>query len=138
MTDGIYLVRSGVSKKITVGEISWEAPGFAGSDETTALTTGTKVTFRMPFAMTLTGVRVGVTTAPTGSTLIVDIKESGSTIFSTKPSIDASEKTSTTGTPAVFSDTALADDAEMTIIIDQVGASIAGAGLKVFLIGYRA
>jgi hypothetical protein len=112
----------------------------ACSDETTALTTGTaKVTFRMPYAFTLTAVRASVTTAPTGSTLIVDINETGSTILSTKLSIDASEKTSTTAaSAAVISDTALADDAEITIDIDQIGSTIAGAGLKVYLIGTRA
>jgi hypothetical protein len=112
----------------------------AVSDESTALTTGTaKVTFRMPFAMTLTSVRASVTTAPTGSTLVVDINESGSTILSTKLSIDASEKTSVTAaTAAVISDTGLADDAEMTIDIDQIGSTIAGAGIKVTFIGTRA
>lgn len=112
----------------------------ACSDETTALTAGTaKVTFRMPFAFTLTAVRASVTTAPTGGTLLtVDINESGSTILSTKLTIDASEKTSTTAaTPAVISDSSLADDAEMTIDIDSVGSTIAGAGLKVYLIGTK-
>ena len=111
------------------------------SDETTALTTGTaKVTFRAPFAMTLTAVRASVTTAPTGSTLIVDINDSGTTIMTTnKLSIDATEKTSTTAATAPgITDTAIADDAEITIDIDQVGATIAGAGLKVTLIGTRA
>jgi hypothetical protein len=114
----------------------------ACSDETTALTTGTaKVTFRMPFAMTLlagsAGVRASVTTAPTGSVLTVDINESGSTILSTKITIDATEKTSTTAaTPPVISDTSLADDAEITIDIDTIGSTIAGTGLKVTLIGY--
>lgn len=109
----------------------------ACSDETTDLTTGTaKVTFRMPFAMTLTAVRASVTTAPVGSTIIVDINESGTTILSTKITIDASEKTSTTAaTPPVISDSSLADDAEITIDIDQIGSSTAGAGLKVYLIG---
>lgn len=115
------------------------AIGIACSDESTALTTGTsKATYRMPFAFTLTGVRAGVNTAPTGAALIVDINEAGSTILSTKLSIDVSEKTSTTAaTAAVISDTALADDAEITIDIDQVGSTIAGAGLKVWLIGHR-
>lgn len=114
--------------------------GIACSDETTALTTGTaKATFRMPFAFTLTGVRASVTTAPTGAALTVDINEAGSSILSTKLTIDATEKTSTTAaTPAVISDSALADDAEMTIDIDQIGSTIAGAGLKVWLIGYPA
>ena len=112
----------------------------ACSDETTALTAGTaKVTFRMPYAMTLTAVRASVTTAPTGSTLVVDINEGGTSILSTKLSIDATEKTSTTAaTAAVISDSALADDAEITIDIDQIGGTIAGAGLKVTLIGIRA
>jgi len=114
--------------------------GIACSDETTALTTGTaKATFRMPFAMTLTEVRANVNTAPAGSTIIVDINESGTTILSTKLTIDSGEKTSTTAaTAAVISDTALADDAEITIDIDQVGSSTAGKGLKVWLIGKRA
>ena len=113
--------------------------GLACSDETTALTTGTaKVTFRMPCAMTLTAVRATLTTAPVGSTLIVDINEGGTSILSTKLSIDASEKTSTTAaTAAVISDSSLADDAEITIDIDQVGSATAGAGLKVWLIGTR-
>jgi hypothetical protein len=112
----------------------------ACSDEATALTTGTaKLTFRMPHAMTVTAVRASVGTAPTGSTLVVDINEGGTTILSTKLSIDATEKTSTTAaTPAVISDTALADDAEITIDIDQIGSTIAGAGLKITLIGTRA
>lgn len=117
-----------------------EAIQIAVGDETTALTTGTaKVTFRMPYAFTLTDVRASVTTAPTGSTIIVDINEAGSTLMSTnKLSIDASEKTSTTAaTPAGLTDTSLADDAEITIDIDQVGSTIAGAGLKVTLIGRR-
>ena len=107
----------------------------ACSDETTALTTGTgKVTFRMPTAGTLTAVKATVTTAPVGSDLIVDINEAGTTILSTKLSIDDGEKTSSTAaTPAVISDSALANDAEITIDIDQVGSGTAGAGLKVTL-----
>lgn len=112
----------------------------AASDETTALTTGTaKVTFRMPYAFTLTDVRASVTTAPTGAILIVDINEAGSTIMTTnKLSIDATEFTSTTAATAPgLTDTSLADDAEITIDIDQIGSTIAGAGLKVTLIGNR-
>lgn len=112
----------------------------AVSDETTDLTTGTaKITFRMPFAVTLTDIRASVTTAPVGSTLVVDVNEGGTTILSTKLSIDASEKTSeTAATAPVISDSALADDAEITIDIDQIGSTTAGAGLKVTFIGTRA
>ena len=109
-------------------------------DETTALTAATgKKTWRAPFAFTLTGVRASVTTAPTDADLIVDINMGGTTILSTKLSIDATEKTSTTAaTAAVISTSAITDDAEITIDIDQIGSSVAGAGLKVVLIGTRA
>ena len=110
----------------------------AVSDETTAITTGTaKVTFRMPFAMTLTAVRASLAVASSSGLPTFDINEGGSTILSTKLSIDASEKTSTTATTAaVISDTALADDAEITIDIDVAGTGAKGA--KVYLIGTRA
>jgi hypothetical protein len=104
-------------------------------DESTALTTGAnKIRFRMPFAATLLAVRANVNAAPTGSTLIVDINEAGTTLLSTKLSIDASETTSTTAAvAAVISDSSLADDAEISIDIDQIGSTVAGAGLKVSL-----
>ena len=111
----------------------------ACSDESSNLTTGTaKVTFRMPYNFTLTKVMANVNTAPSGSTITVDINESGSTILSTKLTIDAGEKTShTAATPVVISDTSLAFDAEITIDIDAVGSGTAGKGLKVTLIGYQ-
>ena len=111
----------------------------ACSDETTDLTTGEKVVWRMPYAYTLSAVRASLTTAATGATLLtVDINEGGTTILSTKLTIDASETTSTTAaTPAVISDSALADDAEMSIDIDAIGSTNTGKGLKVYLIGNK-
>jgi len=110
---------------------------YAVGDETTALTSGTgKLTFRMPFAMTLTGVRASVTTAPTGSDLTVDINEGVGSVLSAVLTIDDGTKTSVgSASPAAISDSSLADDAEMTIDIDGVGSTVAGAGLKVTLIG---
>ena len=114
----------------------------AVGDESTPITTGTaKVTFRMPFALTLNagnaGVRGSLTTASSSGIPTVDINETGSgTILSTKLTIDANEKTSlTAATVVVVSDTALADDAEVTIDIDVAGTG--AAGLKVYLIGVR-
>jgi hypothetical protein len=112
----------------------------AVSDETTTLTTGTsKMTFRMPYAMTVTSVRASVNTPPTGSAITVDIKESGSSIMTTtKISIPAGTKTSVgSGTP-VLTDTALADDSEISIDILGIGSTFGGAGLKVTIIGTRA
>lgn len=109
----------------------------AVSDETTSITTGTaKVTFRMPFAMTVTAVRASLATASTSGTPTFDINEGGSSILGTKLSIDANEKTSTTAaSAATITDSALADDAEITIDIDVAGTGAKGA--KVYIIGTR-
>lgn len=117
-----------------------EAIQVAASDETTALTTGTaKVTIRMPYAFVLTDVRAYLVTAQTsGNIFTVDINESGVSILSTKLTIDNTEKTSTTAaTASVISDANLADDAEITVDIDQIGDGTA-KGLKIMLIGHRA
>ena len=126
---------------ITLASSFTESIVLAASDETTALTTGTaKMTFRMPYAFTLSAVRASLSTAgSTSGTTTVDINEGGSTILSTKLTIDATEKTSTTAaTAAVISDTALADDAEITIDIDAVSGGGTEKGLKVTLIGTKA
>ncbi len=112
----------------------------ACSDEVAALTAGAaKVTFRMPHAMTLTAVRASLTTAQTsGSIFTVDINAGGTSILSTKLTIDNTEKTSTTAAEApVISTSSLPDDAEITIDIDQIGDGTA-KGLKVYLIGVYA
>lgn len=111
--------------------------GIALSDETTAITTGTaKATFRAPFAFTVTEVRASVGTVSSSGLPTVNIKESGTTILSTKITIAANEKTSTTAATApVISDTAIADDAELTFDIDVAGTG--AAGLKVWVKGYR-
>lgn len=129
----------GADSGVSVTDLKTEAIGIACSDETTNIATGTaKATFRMPYAFTLTAVRASVTTAPTGSVATFDINESGSTILSTKITIDATEKTSTTAATApVISDSSLADDAEMTIDFDTVGSTLPGTGVKIWLIGYR-
>jgi len=129
LTDG-----AGNEKKLTEQIIC-----IACSDETTDLTTGTaKATFHMPYTMIVESVKATCTTAPAGATLLtVDINDDGSTILSTKLTIDASEKTSTTAaTAAVISSATLAKDSVMTIDIDAIGNTTAGTGLKVWLFGY--
>lgn len=139
VTDARTLTINGTSYDLTANR-SWNTPFelvVAASDETTALTTGTaKITFRMPRAVTLTSVRASLTTAQaSGSIFTIDINESGTSILSTKLTIDNTEKTSTTAaTPPVISDVNLADDSEITIDIDQIGNGTA-KGLKVMLIG---
>ena len=110
----------------------------AVGDETTAITTGTaKVTWRMPFAFTVTAVRASLATASSSGNPAIDINEGGASIFSTTLTIDANELTSTTAaTACVISDAAIADDALMTIDIDTAGTG--AKGLKVCIYGTRA
>lgn len=109
----------------------------ACSDLTTALTTGTaKMTFPWPRAVTLTSVHGFLVTPQTsGSVFTVDVNEAGSTILSTKITIDNGEADSTTAaTPPVLSDTSLAAMAKITVDIDQVGDGTA-KGLYLVFIG---
>jgi len=132
-TDFFFVVSGGGPTVIPI-EIQ-----LAASDETTALTTGTaKITFRLPVAFTLTGVRASLTTAQaSGSIFTVDINQSGSSVLGTKLTIDNTEKTSVTAaTPATITTSALTDDAEIKVDIDQIGNGTA-TGLKITLIGTR-
>jgi hypothetical protein len=113
---------------------------FAVSDEVTVLEVATGViSFRMPYAMTVTAVRASLVVAGTTSGITtVDINEGGVSILSTKITVDLTETTSTTAAiPAVISDAVLADDAVITIDIDAISGGATEAGLKITLIGTR-
>jgi hypothetical protein len=118
--------------------ITQDAYVFICGDETTAMTTGTKRTKRIPFGMIVTDVRAELVTAQaSGSIFTIDVQESGSTILSTLLTIDNTETTSTTAvTPFVLSDTSLAANAQIAVSVTQVGNGTA-AGLTVTLIGHR-
>lgn len=117
----------------------FEEIAYACSDETSNLTVGNLISFRVPFAMTLSEVRISLNDAPTVSSVVVDVKESGTSIFSTLLSIDASELTSVTAAvPAVISDVNLADDALLTVSTTQIGSGNTGKGLKIVFKGKRA
>lgn len=107
---------------------------FAMSDMTTDLTTGaTKQYWRAPYACTIIEVRSSLVDASSSGLVTVDINKNGSSILSTKLSIDQTEKTSlTAATPAVISDTALADDDEVTFDIDAAGADAKGLQVKIY------
>lgn len=97
------------------------------------LTTGSDKapTIVAPCALTIVKVKVVVKTAPTGASLIVDVNKAGTTIFTTqanRPEIAIGETQADSGTPDV---TALAEGDKVTIDIDQVGSTIAGADLTV-------
>jgi hypothetical protein len=109
----------------------------AVGDETTAITTGAgKVTFRMPYAFTVTAVKASLTTTSSSGDVVVDINEGGTTILSAEITVDEGDTTSIGGAqPGTISDASLADDAVMTVDIDSAGTG--AAGLKVTLVGRR-
>jgi hypothetical protein len=84
-----------------------------------------------PFACTVRQVYASVGTAPTGAAILVDVNKNGTTIFTTqsnRPTIAVSTNSDESGTPEV---TALAAGDYLTVDIDQVGSTIAGANLVV-------
>ncbi len=106
--------------------------------DATAVTSGAaKKTFRMPARVWLTEIRGSLVTAQaSGTAMAIDVNEAGASIFSTTLTFDNTEKTTVTAaTPAVISDPAIADDAEITIDVDTVGTG--GAGLRLTFIGIR-
>lgn len=133
MEGGSVLERAIVSTQLT------ENFCVAFSDDIgTAITTGTaKVTFRMPYAFTLTGIRASLTGSSSSGAPIFDVNEAGTSIMTTnKLLIDVSELTSVTAaTAATLTDTSLADDASMTVDVDTAGTGADGG--KMCLIGYK-
>ena len=134
--------RSATSGSILVSRTSgapeWKSPvtgmgWYIDGTLATGTTQGPEIT--MPFGMTLTSVSLRAKTAPTGQAVIVDINENGTTLFSTRPQINASATTG--GSSAVFSDATVAAGSVLTIDIDQVGSSAAGAGMTIILNGVR-
>jgi hypothetical protein len=97
---------------------------------TGAQTTGTeKLGFLMPVAGTVVDVRAYLSTAPTGSSFIVDLMKNGTTMFTTsanRPTIAAGTNASSTTLPDVVS-VAPGDRLRMDVI--QVGSGTAGSNL---------
>lgn len=79
-------------------------------------------------AVTITRVKAHLNTAPTGSVATFDINEDGTSILSTKLTIDATEFWSDdAATQAVISDTAIDAKSVLSVDVDGIGSTIAGA-----------
>ena len=81
---------------------------------------------------TISGVRASVGTAPAGASIIIDINKNGTTIFTTqgnRPAIAAAANTS--GNVTNMDVTSVASGEYLTVDIDQVGSTTAGADLTV-------
>lgn len=80
---------------------------------------------------TITNVIAGVGTAPTGSSVIVDVRKNNTSVFTTtanRPTIAVSTFVDTTSVPDV---TAIAAGDYLTIDVVQIGSGVAGADLVV-------
>jgi hypothetical protein len=101
------------------------------------LTVGTNKSWELPILVdvlrtpTIVSAIARVKTAPTGADILVDINKGGTTIFTSqvlRPKIVAGSQTSSQTTPDVAT---LADGDILSLDIDQVGSTIAGADLTV-------
>lgn len=105
-------------------------------DSTTNQATGTTIggDYRLSNkAITVKAVGCYCDTAGTTGTFTVDINEAGTSILSTKITVDSTEKSSeTAATPPVISDTAIAADAVVTFDIDAIQTTPA-KGLVVWI-----
>lgn len=100
---------------------------------TLAVTTGA-LRFRFPLAATILGISASVNTAPTGASIIVDVNKNGTTIFTNqanRPTIAVSTFAAAEVTNMDITSLAIGD--YVTVDIDQVGSTIAGSDLTVFV-----
>ena len=114
----------------------WATPGAAAnryvnvalSDMTTDLTTGTaKAAWFAPEDGTLASVYIGVHDPSSSGVVRVDMNDSGGSVFTTRPAIDATEATSLTGTAAVLDGTvSFVRGDKFTFDIDDAGTDAKG------------
>jgi hypothetical protein len=95
-------------------------------DKDTSWAVGTSIggDFRIPWAHTLKNVGVYCDTAGTTNVSTVDINEAGTSVLSTKVTLDSTEKSSqTAATAPVISDASIAADAIYTFDIDAISTT---------------
>ena len=100
------------------------------------LTTGTNLTNAHVVigAQTITKAYAYTKTAPTGADLIIDINLNGTSIWNTTQANRLTiAAAATSGTQTSFDSTTLAESDVLTVDIDQVGSSVAGADLTIVL-----
>lgn len=101
---------------------------------TGTLSTGTSVApvLVATGALTISKVYVNVKTAPTGAAIIIDVNKNGTSIWDTTQANRATIAAgATSGTQTSFDTTALTEGDVLTLDIDQVGSTVAGADLTV-------
>lgn len=133
-TDIFEIEQGGVSKKATGAQFKKLTPRFVNvalSDMATAIVAGVGIAaWWPPESGILVGAYTAVATQSTSGAVQVDMKDSGGTVFTTKPSIDASENTSLTGTAAVV-DSPVTFSKGDKLTFDIVTAGTGAKGLQI-------
>ena len=143
--DGHFVVFDGPTGKrirdwgaIPTG-IPWflECLAFAISWEEADITTGlAKLTFRVPYDMTISSIKASLNAASSSGIPTFDINVDWVSIFSTLLTIDEGEKTSiTAAVPAVRTINTLTADQEITVDIDVAGTGAKWA--KIYIIAHQ-
>jgi hypothetical protein len=105
--------------------------GVALSGENDAAIPNSTVSFRSPYPMTITSVRLSSNTSG-GSATIVDLRRNNVSIFSTRPQIAPNQTTSVVGPiTGVISNGSVADNDILTFRVDQASVT----GLKAWMLG---
>lgn len=104
---------------------------FALSDETSDLTTDNDGEIEVRRAQTLVSITFAVNVAPTGSSILCDVKKNGVSILTTPIELTATSLTVTITAPQIAT-TALAVGDRLKADITQIGATIPGAGAKIY------
>lgn len=127
----------------STSSIDVEDIDLACSDEVTAIDAGTnKITFHAPYDFTLLGIFAGLTTPDGGSVdlgggiFTVDVNKNGTSVLSTKITIESPEYTSlTSGTQPVISTSSFTKGDKITIDVDTIGDDLSptATGLKVYM-----
>ncbi len=130
--DGRILYLKDDDANVRPVDMSWENIPFASSG-VLAVKVGTS---RLPIkggTFQIQTVAAMVNTAPTGASVIIDVNKNGATIFGTqvnRPTIAAAATSATVGAHSTLTVT---DGDYLTIDIDQVGSTVAGADLVVII-----
>lgn len=85
-------------------------------------------------ALTISKVHLAVDTAPTGASLIVDVNENGTTIFTNQANRPTIAISANTGEVTTIDDPSWANGNYLTVDVDQIGSTIPGSDLTVTVV----
>jgi hypothetical protein len=140
-TPANYNLKNGQNVKVNTSgnglEFIPDYKDFDLTDENTAVQTGTSYSLicNRPFKFVNEFV-FSVNTAPTGSSIIIDVRKNGTTVFTQFANIEAGEKsTSTSATPGLVNKPVSFDIGDsLAFRVTQVGSSLPGAGMRCTMI----